>query len=160
MEQDPEHGQALTPNQIVAFNLRRVRKEREWTQEEAAKALKPYLGVEWSSAQFSVAERWNPKPGQKTRQFGVDDLIAFSLSFEAYLWQFLSPPDGTVVALPGEQVKADAISALLGETANRRVIGELADLVGKLGRQLGQIEEASSITIHPEGRVTLDKESE
>src|SRR5687767_165497 len=47
----------LTANQIVAFNLARAREWKNWTQEEAADALEPYLGKRWSKASFSQAER-------------------------------------------------------------------------------------------------------
>jgi transcriptional regulator with XRE-family HTH domain len=157
MEQNPRQAQALTPSQIVAFNLRRIRKARGWTQERAAEALLPYLGVRWSSAQFSVAERWDPRPGQKARQFGVDDLIALAAGFRVYLSELLTPPKGTDIALPGGGLEASAIQALTGETANRQVIGDLASRLTELLQELGRVEEGSSITIHPEGHVTLKK---
>ena len=43
----------LTPNQVVAWNLRRARQLRGWTQDEAAARLEPYLGERWSKAIFS-----------------------------------------------------------------------------------------------------------
>jgi len=47
----------LTPNQLVGHNLWRARKERGWTQAEAAEALEPHLGIRWTVAQVSAAER-------------------------------------------------------------------------------------------------------
>ncbi|MCA1673650.1 MAG: hypothetical protein LC799_16100, partial [Actinobacteria bacterium] len=45
----------FTANQVVAFNLTQAREWRGWTQDEAAVALEPYLGVRWSKATFSQA---------------------------------------------------------------------------------------------------------
>ena len=57
----------LTPNQIVAYNLAQARLWKNWTQEEAAEHLAPYLGTRWSKASFSAAER--SVDGQRVRQF-------------------------------------------------------------------------------------------
>lgn len=84
-------GTRLTPNQIVAFNLRRARHLRNWTQAEAAERLEPYLGQRWSKATFSVAER-SPDHADRIRQFTADDLIAFAAAFEFSVSFFLMPP--------------------------------------------------------------------
>jgi len=84
-------GTRLTPNQIVAFNLRRARQLHNWTQAEAAEHLEPYLGQRWSKATFSVAER-SPDHADRIRQFTADDLIAFAATFELPVSFFLTPP--------------------------------------------------------------------
>ena len=40
----------LTANQIVAYNLAQARMWKNWTQEEAAAELEPFLGARWSKA--------------------------------------------------------------------------------------------------------------
>jgi transcriptional regulator with XRE-family HTH domain len=88
----------LTANQLVAQNLRRARELRGWTQEEAAKRLEPYLGVRWSKATFSVAER-SAFPNTRAREFSADNLLAFSRAFGVSVSWFFLPPEGAE-ALP------------------------------------------------------------
>jgi len=83
---------ALTPNQVVAYNLHRARTLRQWTQEEAAEALEQHLGKLWSKAVFSAAER--SVDGQRIRPFDADELVAFARAFELPLLYFLMPPPG------------------------------------------------------------------
>ena len=84
----------LTPNQVIAYNLTRARQAKGWTQDEAAERLAPYLGVRWSKATFSAAER--SIDGKVIRQFTGDDLVAFSRCFDVPLtWWFMPPPSTT-----------------------------------------------------------------
>ncbi len=66
----------MSPNQVVAYNLWEARQERGWTQAQAAEALEPHLGVRWTVAQVSAAER--SVDGNRVRQFSADDLVAFA----------------------------------------------------------------------------------
>ena len=86
---------ALSPNRIVAYNLARARALRGWTQAEAAEWLKPYLGVRWSVASFSAAER--SYDGKKLREFTADEIVAFAQAFEQpILFFFTAPPPSHV----------------------------------------------------------------
>jgi transcriptional regulator with XRE-family HTH domain len=78
-------------NQVVAYNIRRARAKREWTQEDAAQHLEPYLGTLWSKATFSAAER-GFETGDRIRQFTADDLIALSRGFDLPIVWFMLPP--------------------------------------------------------------------
>jgi transcriptional regulator with XRE-family HTH domain len=80
----------MTPCQVVAFNLRRARLLRDWTQEHAAERLEPYLGARWSKANWSAAERG--VDGNRIRQFTADELFAFARGFQLPLTFFLIPP--------------------------------------------------------------------
>lgn len=81
----------LTANQIVAFNLARAREWKNWTQDEAADALEPYLGKRWSKASFSQAER--SIAGKFIRQFTADEILAFARAFDLPIgWFFMPPP--------------------------------------------------------------------
>jgi transcriptional regulator with XRE-family HTH domain len=81
----------MTPNQVVAYNLMRARQLRGWTQDQAAAALEAYLGVRWSKASFSQAER--SVGGKFVRQFDADEVVAFARGFELPItWFFLPPP--------------------------------------------------------------------
>ena len=90
----PEDTQyaVLTGNQVVAHNLRMARLLRGWTQEEAAEKLEPYLGVRWSKASYSAAERSQEKES-RIRNFSADELLAFSLAFKLPVTWFLLPPE-------------------------------------------------------------------
>jgi transcriptional regulator with XRE-family HTH domain len=82
--------EALTSNQVVAYNLARIRKALGLSQEQAADRLAPYLGERWSKAVYSAAER--SFHGKRIRQFTADDLTAFALAFGVPLTYFLIPP--------------------------------------------------------------------
>jgi hypothetical protein len=89
----------LTPNQVVAFNLTQAREWRSWTQEEAASALEPYLGVRWSKATFSQAER--SVAGRFVRNFTADEIMAFARAFELPVtWFFMPPPPWAEPGMP------------------------------------------------------------
>jgi transcriptional regulator with XRE-family HTH domain len=81
----------MTGDQLVAFNLRRVREQRGWTQKEAAERLEPFLGVRWSSGTFSIAEN-SYRPGRRRRRFHGDDVLAFALCFDVPVAEFWRPP--------------------------------------------------------------------
>jgi transcriptional regulator with XRE-family HTH domain len=103
-----EAGEGLAPNQLVAYNLRRARQLRGWTQEQAAERLAPYLGVRWSKVTFSAAER--SVAGRRVRQFDAEELVALSLAFGLPLaWWFLPPEEDLgAVRLPGSPPVAPA----------------------------------------------------
>ena len=86
----------LTPNQVVAFNLAQARAWRDWTQDEAAEHLEPFLGARWSRATFSAAER--SVDGQRVRQFSADEIVAFARGFNLPVGFFFLPPPPSVAA--------------------------------------------------------------
>lgn len=83
-------GPSLTLNQVVAYNLRAARVLRSLTQEEAAEKLEPYLGVRWSKAQFSAAERSVER--ERIKHFTADEIGAFSMAFDLPVTWFFLPP--------------------------------------------------------------------
>lgn len=84
-------------NQLVAYNLRRVRKLRHMTQKEAGKELGQLTGEEWSTATWSSAEQ--SVKGKRIRQFGVRDLLVFALLFDVPLAYFFTLPSEFRVSL-------------------------------------------------------------
>ena len=91
----------MSPNQIVAINLRLARKIEGWSQEQAGRAVAPYLGEEWSKARWSQAEKVDDPTS--VRGFTADELVAFSLTFQMPLIWFLMPPspkEESVTPLP------------------------------------------------------------
>lgn len=121
----------LTPNQVVAYNLAQARLWRNWTQEEAARAIEPYLGVRWSKGSFSAAER--SVDGDRVRQFTADEIVAFSRAFGLPVsWFFLPPPawhDGHPVVLmtpdggPTGVTPSELVDVVFGNAEQQAVIG-------------------------------------
>jgi hypothetical protein len=93
----------LTPNQVVAYNLHRARMLRGWLQEEAAEKLEPYLGVRWSKAVYSAAERSYVR-SDRIRNFTADDIVAFAKAFQVPVTWFFVPP------VPDDQGRIPLIS--------------------------------------------------
>ena len=100
----------LSPCQIVAWNLERLRRARGWSQDQAAKELAPYLGYRLSRAAFSQAER--SLDGGKIRRFDADEIVAFSRVFEVPVGCFFGPPAphmrGKSVAVNGKPGSSEA----------------------------------------------------
>jgi transcriptional regulator with XRE-family HTH domain len=88
----PDESAALTANQLVGYNLARIRKTLGLSQEEAAARLEPYLpgAKRWSKNVYSAAER--SYDGKRVRHFTADDLVAMSLAFGVPVAYFLLPP--------------------------------------------------------------------
>ncbi len=87
-----------TPNQLVAYNLRRARDRRGWTQEETAERLEPFLGERLSKASYSALER--AVTGERARRFDADFLYALARVFDLPIAFFLAPPSQDVSIAP------------------------------------------------------------
>jgi transcriptional regulator with XRE-family HTH domain len=88
----PQTTRRLTPNQLVAYNLRRARELRGWTQTEAAQRLEPYLGTTWSVPTFSVAEN-SYTSTKRVRHFDADAIVALAEVFDLPIGWFFTPPE-------------------------------------------------------------------
>jgi transcriptional regulator with XRE-family HTH domain len=148
----------LTPNQVVAHNLRRARMLHGLTQEAAAAKLEPYLGERWSQVVFSAAER--SITGERIRQFTADDLVAFAQAFEVPVPFFLAAPrDAELVAAPGasEGVIPSELADLANWTdeARARVTRIYEQTLAEYGRRTGMevvFEEPEGARVsHPAG---------
>lgn len=84
---------AFTPTQLVGLNFKRARELRGWTQTQAAEKLEPYLGALWSQATVSDVEQAGRPTPRRTREFDVEELVAFSLAFGLPIGWFFLPPD-------------------------------------------------------------------
>ena len=132
----------LTPNQVVAYNLAQARAWRGWTQDEAAVALEPYLGVRWSKASFSQAER--SITGRIARNFSADEIVAFARAFKLPVtWFFMPPPPLTdagpaILDTPDAGVWGEPLSLLVdlifGDDEQQAVVAlRLAAFLDQLG---------------------------
>lgn len=89
----PIPDRELTVNEVVSYNLMRVRRLRAWTQHEVARLLGTYTGRSTSNASVSAAERaWQ---GGRTRRFDADEIMAFSRVFDVPIAYFFLPPSPT-----------------------------------------------------------------
>jgi transcriptional regulator with XRE-family HTH domain len=89
----------VTPNQVIAYNLREARRQHGWTQERAAAELEPYLGTRWSVPVFSAAER--SVAGERIREFSADDVHALSRAFNLPITFFFRPPPNAYAIVHG-----------------------------------------------------------
>ncbi len=80
----------VSVSQVVAYNLRRIRQALGLNQEQATERLAPFLGVRWSKAVYSAAER--SYDGKRVRQFTAAEVAAFALAFGVPAAYFFLPP--------------------------------------------------------------------
>ena len=73
----------MMPNQNVAVNMLRLRKERGWTQEELGNL------IGWGKSTVSTAER--SASAKRIRQFSVDDLVLIAGAFGVAPSDLLAP---------------------------------------------------------------------
>ncbi len=140
----------LTPNQVVAYNVRRARRLHNWTQEQAAERLEPYLGERWSKASFSVAER-SVDHAERIRQFTADDIMALCAAFDLPVAFFFTPPPRGIelIAPPAASERLSSARALKLATSSpdKRV----AALMEERYRDL----EGFGIEVEAEGRAQV-----
>jgi transcriptional regulator with XRE-family HTH domain len=98
LKRQPDEYALLTPNQLIAFNLKEVREEKGWTQEKAAEELATFLGRRWSKASYSAAERSVDTP--RIKQFSADELVAMCFAFNVPMVRFFAPPTRRVHGRP------------------------------------------------------------
>lgn len=132
----------LTPNQVVGYNLARARELKGWTQDQAAEALEPYLGVRWSKASFSQAER--SVAGGFVRNFTADEIVAFARAFDQPVtWFFMPPPawagpgKPTTLNVPAASEVGEAVAMLVDLVFGEEV--QQAQLVLRLDAFLAEL---------------------
>lgn len=69
----------MTPNQVIARQMKLARLRNGWTQEQAAEALRNYGGLNWSKAVYATAEC--SVAGNRVRHFTADDIVAIVETF-------------------------------------------------------------------------------
>lgn len=133
----------FTPNQLVAYNLTRIRKQRGLTQEQTVELLTPFLGVTWSVASLSAAER--SVGGKRVKEFNADELIALSRAFDVPLVFWFTPPpaaDQPRLATPDAKDQGLTVDTLLdiifGRTDNRHTLEQVL-LAGSANPEAGPV---------------------
>jgi transcriptional regulator with XRE-family HTH domain len=78
-------------NQVVAWNMKRLRELRSWSQQDLAEKLAEIKTEKWTSATVGAAERsWST---ERVRRFDANDLAALAHVFKVTLVELLTPPD-------------------------------------------------------------------
>ena len=119
-------------NQLVSYNLMRIRKALGLSQEQAAEQLEPYLGVRWSKAVYSTAER--SYIGKRVRQFTSAELAAFALAFGVRVLYFFLPPKpehrtADAVMIGGQRLSwPDLFEVMVGGKQRSAIQPRLAEL--------------------------------
>ena len=128
---EPERTEADTAdlNQIVAYNFRRARELRGWTQDQAAERLHPHLGQRLGQAAISAIE--SAYTGERRREFDAQEILAFACGFDLPLLWFFLPPPGDQRRLVGT---SDRVNELYQLTLGRD--DQLAELYARF-RELG-----------------------
>jgi transcriptional regulator with XRE-family HTH domain len=80
----------LSPNQIVAYNIEKLRRERGWTALETAARLGAILGRKISLASYSAMER--SVEGRRIKSFDADDIFALARVFGVRVYSLFVPP--------------------------------------------------------------------
>ena len=80
----------LSPNQIVAYNLEKLRRERGWTAAKTAALLGAQLGRKISLASYSAMER--SVEGRRIKSFDADEIFALARIFGVRVWFLFLPP--------------------------------------------------------------------
>lgn len=107
------------PAKNIAANVRRLRRKRGWTQEQAGRVMHEHGGPLWSKAGWSWAER--SVDGKRVRQFTAHELAVLAEIFEVEIGElFAEPPEepvtiacprcegeGTIQVLPSELAAED-----------------------------------------------------
>ena len=80
-----------TPAQVVAYNVKRLREDRGWSQADASKRCALYMpGGEWSTPVWSMMER--SVAGGRVRAFTADELVGLALGLKVPLVALFLPP--------------------------------------------------------------------
>lgn len=156
----------MDPNQVVAYNLARARQLRGWTQDEAAAALEPYLGVRWSNASWSQAER--SVGGKFVRRFDAEEIVAFARAFELPVTWFFLPPPAWKDGVPVKLTTADArrfgadlallVDLVFGDADDQRALldarlAEFFDVLGPDGLTTAQERTAGAAALRADAVV-------
>lgn len=114
-QSEPE-VEPVSVHQVVAYNFRRAREEKGWTQNQTSDELAPYLGYELKQAGVSAIEK--TFDSERKRNLDVGEVAAFARCFDLPLaWFFTPPPSMTTLPLatPGPQDPPEDVRANLAD---------------------------------------------
>ncbi len=97
-------AEPVSVHQVVAYNFRRAREDKGWTQDQTSDELAPYLGYKLKQAGVSAIEK--TFDSERKRNLDVGEVAAFARCFDLPLaWFFTPPPSMTTLPLatPGPE---------------------------------------------------------
>lgn len=101
----------------VRANITRLRKQRDWTQQQLADAMDE-AGFGWKRGTVAHVETFDPDVGQVRRQVSVDELLGLTRVFDVGLVDLLTPrSETTVVKLGTASLTRDDLRDLISRTA-------------------------------------------
>ena len=102
----------LTPNAVIAWNVRRLRRERGWTQAELAERLSERDDKPWTFSMVSDAE--TPGRADRNRQFTVNEVSVFARVFQvSVIALFVPDPAQRVRIGQGVYTREDYVDLVL-----------------------------------------------
>ena len=83
---------SLTPNQVLAYNVKRLREEHEWSLRRLAEAVNRRRGTRWTKQTVLKVEEYDEE-GTVGRKVSIDELVALANVFQVSVIELLLPPD-------------------------------------------------------------------
>ena len=112
----------LSPNQIVAYNVERLRRERGWTAVETARRWGALLGRKISLASYSAMER--SVEGRRIKSFDADEIFSLARLFGVRVWFLFIPPINFRLHPVRVRPKGAPVSQSLARTAAEALVVE------------------------------------
>ena len=86
----------FTPNQVLAYNVNRLRLDHKWTLSQLAEKVNVNRGTQWTKHTVLKIEDYSEK-GSVGRKVSMDELVALAIVFRVSVIELLLPPeDGRV----------------------------------------------------------------
>lgn len=102
----------LTPNAVIAWNVRRLRRERGWTQAELAERLSARDDKPWTFSMVSDAE--TAGRANRNRQFTVDEVSVLARVFQVSVIALFVPDPAQLVRIgQGVYTREDYVDLVL-----------------------------------------------
>lgn len=114
MSNHQQDAAVINARQLVAFNIRKLRRQRGWDQPATCRRLTD-SGLDWSPTKLSAAEAtWAGKSGRQ-RHFTAAELLALAKTFEVPISQLFWFPDE---APTGDQTSQVQLAVQVGDDAS------------------------------------------
>jgi transcriptional regulator with XRE-family HTH domain len=117
----------LSANQIVAYNLEKLRRERGWTALETAARLGDILGRKISLASYSAMER--SVEGRRIKSFDADDIFALARVLGVRVWFLFLPPINFQLRPVRVRLKGSPLDKSLGRGAAMALVVETPEAI-------------------------------
>ncbi len=83
---------SLTPNQVLAYNVKRLREKRGLNLRQLAEAVNKRRGTRWTKQTVLKVEEYDEQ-GTVGRKVSMDELVALANVFQVSVIELLLPPD-------------------------------------------------------------------